>query len=88
MTEAEGIDSLGPGRFQKTSWSKGRELHIRNVEAEGSNPFTSTKRPRSEGQGGIPRSSRSTAEFYVRRRRARRCELAGFTKGPAHGPIA
>ena len=48
MREREGIESPGPGRSQKTPWSKGRETYIRNVEAVGSNPITSTEGP---GQG-------------------------------------
>ena len=32
------------------------ERYVRNVEAEGSSPFTSTERPRSEAQSGIPQN--------------------------------
>ena len=49
MREREGIESPRPGRSQKTPWSKGRDLDIRNVEAVGSNPITSTDMSRSEG---------------------------------------
>ena len=43
--EPEGIESPRPGKSSERPWSKGREPYIRNVEAEGSNPFTSTKGP-------------------------------------------
>jgi hypothetical protein len=43
MREPEGIESPRPGKSSKTPRSKGRDLDIRNVEEEGSNPFTSTK---------------------------------------------
>jgi hypothetical protein len=42
MREPEGIESPRPGRPKKTPWSNGRDLDVRNVEAEGSSPFTST----------------------------------------------
>jgi hypothetical protein len=44
MRESEGIESPRTGRSSKTLWSKGRKLYIRNVEAVGSNPITSTKK--------------------------------------------
>ena len=45
----EGVKSLLPGEPEKRAWSEGLELHIRNVEAVGSNPITSTQwgRPHS-----------------------------------------
>ncbi len=49
MREPEGIETPPPGKSSESTWSKHREPDIRNVEAEGSSPFTSTKRPRSEG---------------------------------------
>jgi hypothetical protein len=44
MRESEGIESPRPGKAWKTSWSNGRKLYIRNVEAVGSNPITSTEK--------------------------------------------
>jgi hypothetical protein len=38
----EGIAAPLPGKFTERAWSKRREPHIRNVEAVGSNPITST----------------------------------------------
>ena len=54
MWRPEGIESLRPGQHWKTPWSKGRELHIRNVEAVGSNPITSTESPGQRPESGIP----------------------------------
>ena len=45
MREPEGIETPPPGKSSERTWSKRREPYIRNVEAEGSSPFTSTKRP-------------------------------------------
>ena len=45
MREPEGIETLPPGKSSERTWSKRREPDIRNVEAEGSSPFTSTKGP-------------------------------------------
>lgn len=42
MREPEGIETPPPGKSSERPWSKDRESYIRNVEAEGSNPFTST----------------------------------------------
>ena len=42
MREPEGIETPLPGKSSERPWSKHREPDIRNVEAEGSNPFTST----------------------------------------------
>jgi hypothetical protein len=39
---AEGTAVVLPGRSSKRTWSEGLKNYIRNVEAEGSNPFTST----------------------------------------------
>ncbi len=49
MREPEGVETPPPGKSSERPWSKHREPDIRNVEAEGSSPFTSTKRPRSQG---------------------------------------
>ena len=50
MREPEGIETPLPGKSSERPWSKHREPDIRNVEAVGSNPITSTTgQPRSEG---------------------------------------
>ena len=43
MRESEGIETPLPGMSSESTWSKHREPDIRNVEAEGSSPFTSTR---------------------------------------------
>ena len=45
MREPEGIETPPQGKSSERTWSKHREPYIRNVEAEGSSPFTSTKGP-------------------------------------------
>ena len=42
MRGAEGRTMLRPGGSLKNTSSEGSKNYIRNVEAEGSNPFTST----------------------------------------------
>ena len=42
MREPEGIETPQPGKSSERTWSKRREPDIRNVEAVGSNPITST----------------------------------------------
>ncbi len=42
MREPEGIATPPPGNSSERAWSKHREPDIRNVEAVGSNPITST----------------------------------------------
>jgi hypothetical protein len=42
------------GGPRKGPWSKGRDLDIRNVEAVGSNPITSTKSPGQRAKVGSP----------------------------------
>ena len=42
MRGAEGTPAVQPGSSSDSSWSEGSKNYIRNVEAEGSNPFTST----------------------------------------------
>jgi hypothetical protein len=44
VREPEGNGTPLPGKSSERPWSKHREPDIRNVEAEGSSPFTSTKR--------------------------------------------
>ena len=58
MREPEGIATPLPGTSSEGPWSRLHEPHFRNVEAEGSSPFTSTKRPGQRGQGGIPQKIR------------------------------
>ena len=41
--DPEGIEAHLPGKSSESPWSKRREPDIRNVEAVGSNPITSTK---------------------------------------------
>jgi hypothetical protein len=43
VREPEGIATPPPGMPSQRTWSKPREPDIRNVEAVGSNPITSTK---------------------------------------------
>ena len=42
MMEGEGAPALLPATLSETPRSEGPKKYIRNVEAEGSNPFTST----------------------------------------------
>jgi hypothetical protein len=50
----EGIETPPPGKSSERPWSKHREPEIRNVEAEGSSPFTSTKGPGQTTEVGSP----------------------------------
>jgi hypothetical protein len=43
MRECEGTIRSLPGSSSLSRWSNHCKTHIRNVEAEGSNPFTSTR---------------------------------------------
>ena len=52
MREPEGIETPLPGRSSERTWSKHLEPDIRNVEAEGSSPFTSTKSPGQRAKVG------------------------------------
>ena len=65
MREPEGTESLRPGRSEKIPWSKGREVDVRNVEAVGSNPITSTRSPVQRAKVGSPRRSDSPTCLYV-----------------------
>jgi len=68
VREPEGIETPLPGKSSERPWSKHREPDIRNVEAEGSSPFTSTKRPRSQApRVGSPEVAKRP-ERYVSRR--------------------
>ena len=77
MREPEGIAAPLPGRSWERPWSKHRGPHIRNVGAEGSSPFTSTKGPGQRPKVGSPRSHEAPLSATWTRRRGRRCELAG-----------
>ena len=57
MREPEGIETPPPGKSSEMTCSKRREPDIRNVEAEGSSPFTSTKGPGQRPKVGSPRIS-------------------------------
>ena len=57
MREPEGIETPLPGRSSERTWSKRREPDIRNVEAVGSNPITSTKSPVQRAKVGSPQRS-------------------------------
>ena len=48
MRDAEGTTGARPGESLGSTWSEGSNKYIRNVEAVGSNPITSTESP---GQG-------------------------------------
>ena len=60
MREPEGIATPLPAISSERPWSKHREPDIRNVEAEGSSPFTSTKGPGQRAKVGSPRMIRFT----------------------------
>ena len=53
---SRGIETPPPGKSSERPWSKRREPDIRNVEAEGSSPFTSTKGPGQRPKVGAPRN--------------------------------
>jgi hypothetical protein len=96
VREPDGIETPPPGKSSERSWSKRREPDIRNVEAEGSSPFTSTKSPGQRAEVGSPtrsahrtclyvslRGSEESADArYVSRRRGRLCESAAFEIRP------
>jgi hypothetical protein len=42
VRDAEGTEAVRPGRSSDRTWSQGVKNYIRNVEAVGSNPITST----------------------------------------------
>ena len=64
MREPEGIETPPPGQPSERTWSKGREPDIRNVEAVGSNPITSTESPGQRAKRGIPNEQNGFGEFY------------------------
>jgi len=51
---AEGVITRLPGRSSDRRWSEVPKNDIRNVEAEGSNPFISTKSPGQRAKVGSP----------------------------------
>ena len=55
MRDPEGIETHLPGKSSESPWSKHREPDIRNVEAVGSNPITSTKGPGQRPESGVPK---------------------------------
>ena len=61
MREPEGIETPPPGKSLEMSLSKDRESYVRNVEGEGSSPFTSTKGPGQRPKVESPRSRPSSA---------------------------
>ena len=65
VREPEGIATPPPGKSSERTWSKGREPDIRNVEAEGSSPFTSTKSPVQRAEVGSRLTTRFPACLYV-----------------------
>ena len=55
MREPEAVETPPPGKYSERPRSKHREPDIRNVEAVGSNPITSTKEsPVQWTDGGSP----------------------------------
>jgi hypothetical protein len=55
VREPEGIETPPPGKSSERPWSKRQEPDIRNVEAVGSNPITSTKKAQVNGLTvGVP----------------------------------
>ena len=71
MGEPDGITTPAPGEFWKRPWSKDRELHIRNVEAVGSNPITSRGAQVRGPEVGFPQNQQEPSEGYVALRRGR-----------------
>ena len=65
MREPEGIARPPQGKSPEKCWSKRREPDIRNVEAVGSNPITSTKSPGQRAKVGSPQRSEFPACLYV-----------------------
>ena len=65
MRGAEGIATVRPGRSSKSTRSEGSKNYIRNVEAVGSNPITSTKSPGQWLEGGFSGSPSWVIERYV-----------------------
>ena len=55
MREPEGIETQLPGKSSEKPWSKRREPDVRNVEAEGSSPITSTKSPGQRAEVDPPK---------------------------------
>ena len=85
MREPEGIETPLPGKSSERSWSKHREPDIRNVEAEGSSPFTSTKGSGHRAKVGSPRRSDSATCLYVSLSVARRANRGRLNWTHFHG---
>ncbi len=65
MREPEGIATPLPGTSSEGPWSRLHEPHFRNVEAEGSSPFTSTKSPGQRAKVGTPKMITFSDVTYV-----------------------
>jgi hypothetical protein len=65
VREPEGIETPPPGTSSERPRSKHREPDIRNVEAEGSSPFTSTKGPGHRAEVDPPKDQDSLTCLYV-----------------------
>jgi hypothetical protein len=56
VRDPEGISETPPGNPPKNTKSVSDDAHLRNVEAEGSNPFTSTGKDQVRGpKVGVPK---------------------------------
>ncbi len=86
MREPEGIETPLPGKSSERAWSKDRESYIRNVEAEGSSPFTSTKGQVTGLKWDPPQNHRALRVAWVEvvapkrsaSRMDRKCGIPGF----------
>ena len=78
MREPEGIETPPPGNSSERPWSKDREPYVRNAEAEGSSPFTSTK-GQVTGLKWDPEKVAKWPERYVSRRSGRRKRFRYFS---------
>jgi len=59
VKEGEGTRMALPGSCSERTWSGSMKNYVRNVEAEGSSPFTSTRSPVQRPSGGPPHTRRS-----------------------------
>jgi hypothetical protein len=60
VRDAEGTSAVRPGVTPGSAWSEGSKNYIRNVEAVGSNPITSTESPGHRADGGISQKCTSS----------------------------
>ena len=65
MRGAEGITAVRAGSSSESTRSEGSKNYVRNVEAVGSNPITSTKSPAQRAKVGSPQRSEFPACLYV-----------------------